>query len=84
MKQLNEYTKELVAELSRRFGPDTEMIIGLVIFNNEEWINMIKYLKLQGINLQILTEEARNISRHITLSPQIDTSNSSSFEVFFE
>ena len=73
--QLNEYTKELVAELSRRFGSETEMIIGMVIFNNEEWINKIKYLKLLGINLQILADEVRVISKHIKLSPQIDTSN---------
>ena len=61
--QLNEYTKELVAELSRRFGSDTEMIIGMVIFNNEEWINKIKYLKLPGINPQVLADEARIISK---------------------
>ena len=78
-EQLNEYTKELVAELSRRFGSDTEMIIGLVIFNHKDWINMIKYLKLQGIDSRILEDEARNISRHITLSPQIDTTSSFKF-----
>ena len=73
-EQLKEYTNDLVAELSRRFGPETEMITGLIIFNHKDWIDRTKYLNLQGFDKQILTNEASNISRHITLTPQIDTS----------
>ena len=39
--QLNEYTKELVAELSRRFGSDTEMIIGMVIFIQRYFVPLL-------------------------------------------
>ena len=40
---------------------------------------MIKYLKLQCINSRILEDEARDISGHITLFPQIETTSSFKF-----
>ena len=77
--QLNEYTNALVAELSRRFGPDTEKVIGIVPFNHQDWPIMINQLQLQAFDTRALADEARHISKHISLSPQIDTSSPRKF-----
>lgn len=76
-QQLNEYTDSLVTELSRRFGKDTEMLIHLLPFNHHDWPNMVTDLQLKLFDTHALVDEGRHISKHISLSPQIDTTSPS-------
>lgn len=73
--QLREYTGSLVTEFSRRFCEDTEILIGLLPFDDKNWPNMIPDLKQKLFDTRALADEARHISKHISLSPQIDISS---------
>ena len=53
------------------------MLIGLLPFYHKDWPNMIIHLQLKLFDTRALVDEARHISKHISLSPQIDVSNPS-------
>ena len=78
-EQLNVYTDSLVTELFRRFGEDTEMLISFIPFNQKNWPDIIAHLKLPLFDTRALADEARHISKHINLSPQIDITSASKF-----
>ncbi|KAI6657815.1 hypothetical protein LOD99_557 [Oopsacas minuta] len=53
--------------------------IAHMTFNHQDWTTIINQLQMQAFVTRALADEARHISKHVSLSPQIDKSSPQKF-----